>query len=718
MTPRQWSASLFVKRIRSSLGLLSFILMTGLPDVSQCAESASDATVDTLPEMTVTATRGEPRAANNLPVSTTTLTKEDIRRSPGTTPDELLRNIPSIQIPLAHSTATFPANPSASLRGVGVGDTSTRVLFLKDGLPMNSPFFGNVYWNRLPTNNLQRIEVVRGATSGLFGHLGMGGAIHFQTNEIEDQRAGYFSARYGSFNTYQLNGNVSAPITDSFKVGLNADWFQTWGYPTVVSSQQGKGDRDDVKSDYLNLGAKAEWDIVPGSKLLLGGGYYIANADGADVVTTNQTIVKDIQLGLRQSLGEFGNLKVDARYLEEKFKNNNGAPTQGGVFRDAFFLANPHETPSHEWLASAVWSRAFGQYFPNVNAGVDFRYIDGEDRSTDFSRNPVPGTFRASNKGEGQQRSVGLFAAANITPLTGLELFGNIRQDWFKNIDIQTTTNGVTTSVPNKTFTPFTYRTGGRYQVLPIFAVKGSAYRGFRAPNLSELLRSFTTGGFRSLSNPNLNKETIHGGEGGVELNLGRFSTEVNYFHTTTENFIGTTTGSFIFPFFTVQVDNVAEVRSRGVEIISKLKVAENILANGDDFFIEGSYTNTDSEVTKSNNPDVAKGSKTEGVPRHFGAFSVNYRNPSGFNMQFRGRSQSKTFLVTGASTTNTDPVSPTVIFDIFLSYKVHQFRYPFEVFVIGENIGDYNYTASDIGTFAFRGRPLAFFGGIRVSSF
>lgn len=670
-----------------------------------------------IPPVTVTATRGEPRSMVDLPVSATVLTTEDIRLSPGTTPDELLRNLPSVQMPLTNSTATFPGNPSISMRGVGVGDTSTRVLVMKDDLPMNSPFFGNVFWNRLPTNNIRQIDVVRGATSSQFGHLGMGGTLHFQTFDVDRTRVGQFAARYGSFNTYQLNGQVSQPITENFRIGLNADWFQTQGFSTIDPSQKGAADRD-VGSEYLNLGGKAEWDLTPGSQLTFGGGYYIANADGADIVTNNRTMIKDVQMGFRQSLEHLGNVKLNVRYLEEKFVNNNGAPTQGGLFRDSFFLANPHQTPTNEVAASAIWSKAFEAYVPNLSAGVDFRHIDGQDRSQDFSRGPVPGTFRASNIGEGKQRSVGIFSELNVTPVKGLELFGNIRQDWFSNIDIQTTTNGVTTSAPDKTFSQFNYRTGGRYQLVPFLAVKGSAYRGFKAPNLAELVRSFSTGGFRSLSNINLDKETIHGGEGGVEVNAGRFSGEVNYFHTTTENFVGTTTGTFIPPFFTVQVANVAEVRSRGVETIVKFRLAEDVFAPGDKVFVDGTYTYTDSEVTKSIMPTVAVGSKTEGVPEHFGAFSLNYRNPSGFNLQFRGRSQSKTFLVTGASVTNTDPISSVLLFDLYLSYRMKQFGYPVEVFLIGENIGNYKYTASDIGLFAFRGRPLSFFGGVRIATF
>ncbi len=125
--------------------------------------------------VTVTATRGGERSATDAPVSVTVITQEQIERSPGTTIDELLRLVPSVQLPLQNSNSYFPVIPSVAIRGLGLGDGTTRTLVLMDGLPMNGAFFANVFWNRVPKQSVEKLEIVRGASSSLFGSYAMGG---------------------------------------------------------------------------------------------------------------------------------------------------------------------------------------------------------------------------------------------------------------------------------------------------------------------------------------------------------------------------------------------------------------------------------------------------------------------------------------------------------------------------------------------------------------
>ena len=68
----------------------------------------------TLPPVVVSATRGGPLPAEELPVSVTVISREEIEASPGTTIDEILRTVPGIQLPLSNSNVMFPAHPSIS----------------------------------------------------------------------------------------------------------------------------------------------------------------------------------------------------------------------------------------------------------------------------------------------------------------------------------------------------------------------------------------------------------------------------------------------------------------------------------------------------------------------------------------------------------------------------------------------------------------------------
>ena len=141
-----------------------------------------------LPEVVISATRTE-RSVTDLPVSATVITREEIINSAGHSAEEVLRGIASVQLQPDNSDVVFPLNPSIAIRGIGVGDTATRALVLVDGIPINGGFFGNVFWNRIPKENLERIEIVRGASSSLYGSYAMGGAVNFVTRAPTQREA-------------------------------------------------------------------------------------------------------------------------------------------------------------------------------------------------------------------------------------------------------------------------------------------------------------------------------------------------------------------------------------------------------------------------------------------------------------------------------------------------------------------------------------------------
>src|SRR5690349_11067829 len=107
--------------------------------------------------MVVTATRTE-RSLADQPDSVTVVTRQQIQETPAQSLDDVLRTIPSIDLPLTASYQVHPTANSVSMRGLG----GIRALVLLDGVPINDPFFGYIQWNRVPMENVERVEVVRG----------------------------------------------------------------------------------------------------------------------------------------------------------------------------------------------------------------------------------------------------------------------------------------------------------------------------------------------------------------------------------------------------------------------------------------------------------------------------------------------------------------------------------------------------------------------------
>ena len=126
--------------------------------------------------LVVTAAGSDQRMVDAV-APTSVLTREDLAGSPGLTLDEQLRQIPGFSLLRRSGSLTaHPTSQGVSLRGLGPSGAS-RTLVLLDGAPLNDPFGGWVYWNRLPLSALESVEVARGSLSQLYGSAAMGGAI-------------------------------------------------------------------------------------------------------------------------------------------------------------------------------------------------------------------------------------------------------------------------------------------------------------------------------------------------------------------------------------------------------------------------------------------------------------------------------------------------------------------------------------------------------------
>src|SRR5438045_8549369 len=98
--------------------------------------------------------------------------------APSLAVDDALRQVPSISLfRLSDSRVANPTSQGVSLRAVGASGAS-RALVLDDGVPMNDPFGGWVYWDRVPRLSLASIEILRGGGSHLFGADALSGVVN------------------------------------------------------------------------------------------------------------------------------------------------------------------------------------------------------------------------------------------------------------------------------------------------------------------------------------------------------------------------------------------------------------------------------------------------------------------------------------------------------------------------------------------------------------
>jgi Outer membrane cobalamin receptor protein len=209
-------------------------------------------------KIVVTATR-TPEVLRNVPSSVSVITRNEIDRSTARTVDDLLRTKAGINVRKAGVSHT---DNKITLRGLG------KVLILIDGLQANDALGGQQLDN-LPLESVERIEIVRGAASAVYGSEAMGGVVNIITKKPEKKLQGYIDGGGGNLDTYQVGGQLSGSYKD---LGLlfTAKREETGGYIPIRNKYRKPGvSYKDQDVHTLELFSKLNYEITADSDLNL-----------------------------------------------------------------------------------------------------------------------------------------------------------------------------------------------------------------------------------------------------------------------------------------------------------------------------------------------------------------------------------------------------------------------------------------------------------------
>ena len=175
-----------------------------------------------LPEdIVVTATRYE-RPAQDLPARVTVVTAADLQRESIETIDEALAFVAGVTQARADGDYSFKS--VVSLRGMSSAQQG-RTLVLLDGVPINTAATGEVNWNRIPVELVDRIEVFKGPGSSIYGGSAIGGVINVITRRPGRKLEGYALAEAASYNTEKAGALAAAKSSGPLE-GL---YTRVWG---------------------------------------------------------------------------------------------------------------------------------------------------------------------------------------------------------------------------------------------------------------------------------------------------------------------------------------------------------------------------------------------------------------------------------------------------------------------------------------------------------
>ena len=181
---------------------------------------AAHAETPSLDEVVVTATR-MPQSLNKTLADTSVLNEADIRRSGAPDVATLLRSVTGVEIV---QSGGLGAQSSTFMRGAN----SNQVLVLLDGVRINSATTGATALDQIMLDSIERIEVVRGNVSSLYGSEAIGGVIQLFTKQGRGTPAFNASAGLGSHGTQRVAAGYSGTVNDT-SFSVNAGKIKTDG---------------------------------------------------------------------------------------------------------------------------------------------------------------------------------------------------------------------------------------------------------------------------------------------------------------------------------------------------------------------------------------------------------------------------------------------------------------------------------------------------------
>jgi vitamin B12 transporter len=598
-------------KLLSTLALTLSLLLAPLSAPSSWADATSD-------QITVTASRVEQSIAD-VPAHISIIDRDDIERSAAQTVDDLLRRIPGFSLFRRQSSlAAHPTTQGVSLRGIGPSGAS-RTLVLLDGIPMNDPFGGWVYWSKIPTELIERIEVVRGGGSSVWGNAAMGGVINIITLEPGDETVRLRGAG-GSRGTADIQAVLGRGDSGG---GFLADaaFFNTQGYNLLRDDDRGTID-ERADSQHGTGGFNVKRRIGPDAVARVATRYFAEDRGNGTALTGNKTKSFFARAGIEHRTKNDAVVSVDAYAQTQTFESTFSA--QADDRNSETPALDQFDVPSSSFGTVSKWSRRITDEH-HLTAGADYLWVDG--KTHEDSRNLGAGFTRRRLAG-GRQHLAGVYLQDLYAATPRLDVALALRLDYWRAYDGRRKERDLTdgTLLVDNDFDDrdqwlVSPRIGAVYEASDVVSLRASGYRGFRAPTVNELHRPFRVRNDITEANPNLDPERLWGAEGGLDFTRPRGRAGLTGYWNRVDDAIanvtiapgpGTVAPCGFVPNGGVcrQRTNLGNTRILGAE-------ADTEWTLGNAVTVGASYLYSDAEIRSAPADRALDGNRVPQVPRH-----------------------------------------------------------------------------------------------------
>lgn len=572
----------------------------------------------------MTASRGDARVADT-PASVAVVTRAALDATAAPAVDDALRQV--VGFSLFRRAGSRAANPTAqgvSLRGLGASGAS-RALVLADGLPLNDPFGGWVYWARVPRVAIERVEVLRGGASDLYGSGALGGVVQLVARPPSAGRGIEAEASAGGAAT--LDASLSARGSRGAWSGrASAQAFRTDGYVPVDERHRGAVDAE-AASRHAAFDATVERRAFGDGRVLARGMAYGEERENGTPVQDNDTRIGLAALGVDWGAPERGRGEVRLWGETQVFHQAFSAVAADRSRED---LTRRQRVPADALGLSAQWSRLLGPRH-RLLAGVEAQQVEGTTEETVFARGVATSAVEAG----GTTRSGAVFVQDLYQAHPRLLVSASGRLDRWSHRDGRSVTtpfaggSPAPIAFPDRGETAFSPRLGALFRASSSVSLAASAYGSFRGPTLNELYRSFRVGDTLTLANPGLEAERLWGGEAGTLIRRGPAVLRLTAFTSEVRDAVANVTVATAPGLVTRQRRNVGRVRSSGLEAEAELRLGARGTATA-------GYAFTDARVRSFPDEPALEGRPLPQVPRHQATLQLRYESRWRLGLQAR----------------------------------------------------------------------------------
>ena len=435
-----------------------------------------------LETVVVTATR-TPKPLLDIPVVTRVITADDIQKADATNiKDMLQQEIPGLE---------FTYSMGQQVLNMG-GYDGNNILFLVDGERMAGESMDNVDFSRLNLSSIERIEIVKGAASTLYGSSAMGGVVNIITKGPSDKWAANVNSRYegatkewhhgasADFNIGRLNSLTTFQMTDAKALDL--------GENSSLPTYGGKS---------YNVKERLTWKLSDALRLTGRIGYFFRERESG---TVSHERYRDVSDGLKL------NWKINAQQdLEVAYSFDQYDKSDLNMLTDK----DIRDYSNRQNICRALYNLHMPSWKSQFTAGAD--YMNDYMMTYQFSE----------DNNHRSQNSYDIFAQWDYTSSGHWDIIGGLRYDYFSAA---------------KKGRP-TWKLAAMYKTCK-HQIRVSYASGFRAPSLKELYMDFFMGGiFMIYGNTDLKCETNHNfslswtNHGSVSDNLKYCLTATGYYN-------------------------------------------------------------------------------------------------------------------------------------------------------------------------------------------